>query len=138
MSAFWHVQQDFQPLHDHGTSQRSLRANIADVRVGLMDIAHRIVRTHPSFTATELIGIAFDSLFRQIGAEQALATPEGRQVLAPFAIRLEPDARNACRRGRPLEHGLFRLGGHRAQTSGKYFRTTGRRVRYAHRRRLRV
>lgn len=65
-----------------------LGVDIADVRVGLIteEIAHRIVRTHPSFTATELIGIAFDSLFRQICAEQALATPEGRQVLAPFAF----------------------------------------------------
>jgi hypothetical protein len=32
------------------------------------------------------VGMAFDSLFRQRCSQQLLATPEGRQVLAPFAF----------------------------------------------------
>jgi hypothetical protein len=41
---------------------------------------------HPYINPTTITGIAFDSLFRQLCAEQALATPEGRQIRAPFAF----------------------------------------------------
>ncbi len=65
-----------------------LGVDLADVRGGLIseEVALRIVRTHPSIDPRAITGIAFDSLFRQLCAEQALATPEGRQVLAPFAF----------------------------------------------------
>ncbi|MCK1604128.1 ThiF family adenylyltransferase [Bradyrhizobium sp. 166] len=65
-----------------------LGVDLADVRSGLItgEVARRIVRTHPSLDSAVITGIAFDSLFRQLCAEQALATPEGRQVLAPFAF----------------------------------------------------
>ena len=33
-----------------------------------------------------LIGKAFDSLFRELCAQQALLTPSGEQILAPFAF----------------------------------------------------
>src|SRR5690606_24266526 len=61
-----------------------LGVDLADVRGGLIseEVALRIVRTHPSINLSAITGIAFDSLFRQLCAEQALATPEGRQVLA--------------------------------------------------------
>lgn len=65
-----------------------LGVDLADVCGGLIseEVALRIVRTHPSIDPAAITGIAFDSLFRQLCAEQALATPEGRQVLAPFAF----------------------------------------------------
>lgn len=65
-----------------------LGVDLADVRSGLItpDVARRIVLTHPSIDGDGIIGLAFDSLFRQLCSEQALATPEGRQVLAPFAF----------------------------------------------------
>lgn len=65
-----------------------LGVDLADVRGGFVtpETARRIVRTHPTLDPAAITGIAFDSLFRQLCAEQALATPEGRQVLAPFAF----------------------------------------------------
>jgi molybdopterin/thiamine biosynthesis adenylyltransferase len=65
-----------------------LGVDLAHVRSGLIteEIAQRIARTHPAIDPAEITGMAFDSLFRQLCAEQALATPEGRQVLAPFAF----------------------------------------------------
>lgn len=65
-----------------------LGVDLADVRSGLIteEVALRIVKTHPYIKSADITGLAFDSLFRQLCAEQALATPEGRQVLAPFAF----------------------------------------------------
>ncbi|HQS17732.1 ThiF family adenylyltransferase [Reyranella sp.] len=65
-----------------------LGVDLADVRHGLItaDVARRIVRRHPALDPAAITGIAFDSLFRQLCAEQTLSTPEGRQVLAPFAF----------------------------------------------------
>ena len=50
------------------------------------DAASRILQTHPGLDKADLIGKAFDTLFRQLCATQALTTPEGRQVLTPFAF----------------------------------------------------
>ncbi len=65
-----------------------LGVDIADVRSGLITegIAKRIALTHPQIEPAAIVNLAFDSLFRQLCSEQALATPEGRQVLAPFAF----------------------------------------------------
>lgn len=65
-----------------------LGIDLADVQLGLIgpDVARRIVATHPAIDADAITGMAFDSLFRQLCSEKALATPEGRQVLAPFAF----------------------------------------------------
>ncbi|OYU71404.1 MAG: hypothetical protein CFE28_16250 [Alphaproteobacteria bacterium PA2] len=65
-----------------------LGVDLADVRSGLITegVARRIAQTHPSIDASAIVNLAFDSLFRQLCSEQALATPEGRQVLAPFAF----------------------------------------------------
>ena len=46
----------------------------------------RIVKAHPGLDSAAIVGLAFDSLFRQLCSERALTTPEGRQVLAPFAF----------------------------------------------------
>lgn len=50
------------------------------------DAATRILQAHPGLDKADLIGKAFDTLFRQLCATQALTTPEGRQVLTPFAF----------------------------------------------------
>lgn len=65
-----------------------LGVDLADVRSGLItpEIAQRITGTHTAISAEGIVGLAFDSLFRQLCSEQALATPGGRQVLAPFAF----------------------------------------------------
>ncbi len=65
-----------------------LGLDLATVQGGFIDeeAARRIVATHPKVEPGAIIGLAYDSLFRQLCSEQALATPEGRQVLAPFAF----------------------------------------------------
>ncbi|MBP2510288.1 molybdopterin/thiamine biosynthesis adenylyltransferase [Agrobacterium tumefaciens] len=40
----------------------------------------------PGRDPQQWIGMAYDSLFKQLCGEQALRTPEGKQVLAPFAF----------------------------------------------------
>lgn len=50
------------------------------------EAATRILEAHPGLDKAELIGKAFDSLFRQLCATQALTSTEGRQVLTPFAF----------------------------------------------------
>jgi hypothetical protein len=65
-----------------------LGVDLSDVRGGLIteSVARRIAKTRPGIDPTAIVNLAFDSLFRQLCSEQALATPEGRQVLAPFAF----------------------------------------------------
>ena len=48
--------------------------------------AVKISALHPRVEASAIEGMAYDSLFKQLCAEQVLRTPEGRQVLAPFAF----------------------------------------------------
>lgn len=50
------------------------------------EAAQRIHEKYPQIDPGSIAGTAFDSLFRQLCAQQALTTPEGRQVLAPFAF----------------------------------------------------
>lgn len=65
-----------------------LGVDLETVRSGFIDeaAARHIVAMHPAIDPAAIIGTAFDSLFRQLCSEQALATPEGRQILAPFAF----------------------------------------------------
>ena len=49
-------------------------------------VAGKITANHPQLSSVDLIGKAFDSLFKQLCGEQALLTPTGAQVLAPFAF----------------------------------------------------
>jgi hypothetical protein len=49
-------------------------------------VAEKIVSNYPNLEPDQLIGKAFDTLFRELCAAQALRTPEGRQVLTPFAF----------------------------------------------------
>lgn len=83
-------------VYRHVTEEHAREQSIAEglgvdletVRGGFIDTeaAARIVVTHPGIDPLAIVGTAFDSLFRQLCSEQALATPEGRQVLAPFAF----------------------------------------------------
>ncbi|MGO4569977.1 hypothetical protein AB4Z52_34340 [Rhizobium sp. 2YAF20] len=50
------------------------------------EAAKLICRSHPSLEPERLVGMAYDSLFKQLCGEHALRTPEGKQVLAPFAF----------------------------------------------------
>lgn len=49
------------------------------------EAAEKISSLH-GISAAEIQGTGYDSLFKALCAEQALMTPEGRQVLAPFAF----------------------------------------------------
>ena len=65
-----------------------LGVDLAKVLSGFIseEAAAQIHARYPSIEAASIVGTAFDSLFRALCSEQALTTPEGRQVLAPFAF----------------------------------------------------
>ncbi|RVG50668.1 ThiF family adenylyltransferase [Sinorhizobium meliloti] len=50
------------------------------------DAAARIAKAHFSVEESTIVGRAYDTLFKELCSAQALLTPEGRQVLAPFAF----------------------------------------------------
>jgi molybdopterin/thiamine biosynthesis adenylyltransferase len=50
------------------------------------DAAGRIVARYPQLCAANIVGLAFDSLFKSLCATQELVTTEQKQVLAPFAF----------------------------------------------------
>jgi hypothetical protein len=45
-----------------------------------------IANRFPKLSADTLVGMAYDTLFKQLCAESALLTPTGRTVIAPFAF----------------------------------------------------
>ncbi|MEI9922774.1 MAG: hypothetical protein WDN50_03610 [Bradyrhizobium sp.] len=49
-------------------------------------VAGILAMKHPGLDEVALVGKAFDSLFKQLCAEQSLLSPTGEQVLAPFAF----------------------------------------------------
>jgi molybdopterin/thiamine biosynthesis adenylyltransferase len=49
-------------------------------------LAKILATKHPGLDEEALVGKAFDSLFRELCAEQSLLSPTGEQVLAPFAF----------------------------------------------------
>jgi hypothetical protein len=65
-----------------------LGIDIETVREGFITVAAaaRIAKAHPSVEASTIVGKAYDTLFKELCSTQALLTPEGRQVLAPFAF----------------------------------------------------
>ena len=81
-----HVPQEFARERDIAVG---LGVDLQDVISGaLIDerIAEKIASKHPSIVAAEITGMAFDSLFKQLCSEQALLSPTGAQVFAPFAF----------------------------------------------------
>lgn len=65
-----------------------LGIGIAMVKENLISpaAAAQIAMRYPDQPTSGFVGMAYDSLFKQLCAEQVLSTPEGRQVLAPFAF----------------------------------------------------
>lgn len=65
-----------------------LGITVEDVKKERIDeeVAARIVMAHPGLDAKALVGVAFDTLFKQLCGEDALKTEGGGQVLAPFAF----------------------------------------------------
>jgi hypothetical protein len=82
----------YQHVPDEEARERSiaegLGVTLADVKQGFIDeaVAQTIAAAHPHLDPGQLVGKAFDTLFRELCAAQALRTPEGRQVLTPFAF----------------------------------------------------
>lgn len=82
----------YQHIPDEAARERSiadgLGVSLAEVKQGFIDaaVAEKICQAYPSLDPGTLVGKAFDTLFRELCGEQALRTPEGRQVLTPFAF----------------------------------------------------
>lgn len=66
----------------------ALGLDIETIRTGFvtLEVAEMIVQRYPGYDPCALVNRAFDSLFRELCSTQALTTPEGRQVLTPFAF----------------------------------------------------
>lgn len=66
----------------------ALGVTLGDVQSYLItpEAAARIALVYPQVKAEQLIGKAYDSVFRQMCATQSLRTSEEQQVLAPFAF----------------------------------------------------
>jgi len=82
----------YRHVPDENARERSiaegLGIDIETVREGFITAAAaaRIAKAHPSVDASTIVGKAYDTLFKELCSAQALLTPEGRQVLAPFAF----------------------------------------------------
>lgn len=82
----------YRHVPDEHARERSiaegLGIDIETVREGFITAAAaaRIAKAHPSVEASAIVGKAYDTLFKELCSAQALLTPEGRQVLAPFAF----------------------------------------------------
>jgi hypothetical protein len=65
-----------------------LGVSVDDVRTERISapIAETIARRFPNLSAGELVGAAFDTLFKRLCAESQLRTLTGRAVTAPFAF----------------------------------------------------
>lgn len=83
----------YKPILDELARARDIASGLGidldDVTSGALiseAVAAKIVSKHPALDPAKLVGTAFDSLFKQLCAEQALLSPTGAQVLAPFAF----------------------------------------------------
>lgn len=71
-----------QHIADHlGVSVEAVRSE----RISAAS-AQVIAARYPALSASELVDIAYDSLFKRLCAESALQTLEGKRVVAPFAF----------------------------------------------------
>lgn len=83
----------YKHVPDEDARKRDIAAGlglaVSDIDpAGLVDdrVAGLIVAAHPSLQRGDVLGRAFDTLFKQLCGEQALLKPGGEQVLAPFAF----------------------------------------------------
>lgn len=98
---------------------RKLHVSVVEVRTGYISraAAVRIVKHYPALSLETVVGMAYDSLFKQLCATQQLEGPEQKQVLAPFgfvsqlagtilAIEIYLDA---CQRQQCLRYNYWRV-----------------------------
>ena len=73
--------------HDHHIAE-ALNVSVDDVRTGFISqsAAEGIVRKYPGQNVGDLVGKAFDSLYKAMCAAAELKTAEEKQVLAPFSF----------------------------------------------------
>jgi hypothetical protein len=73
--------------HQHHVAD-ALGIDVEDVHQEFVSeaVATRIVVAYPALNPQDLVGRAFDSLFKELCGQGALRSAEGRQVLAPFAF----------------------------------------------------
>jgi molybdopterin/thiamine biosynthesis adenylyltransferase len=82
----------YKHIEDENAREREIAGglgiDLADLAGGLITpaVAAKIVSKHTQFKVEDLVDMAFDSLFKVLCSEQALLTPTGRQVFAPFAF----------------------------------------------------
>ncbi len=74
-------------MFEHHVAE-ALGVTLEDVQSYLItpSAAVRIAEVYPQVSVKQLIGRAYDSVFREMCATQSLRTSEERQVLAPFAF----------------------------------------------------
>jgi hypothetical protein len=68
------------------------RIDLADVAAGTLindEVAQMIASRHAGLNAGALVGLAFDSLFKQLCGEQALFTPTGGTGACTVCFRVE-------------------------------------------------
>lgn len=65
-----------------------LNVTVEDVQRSYVDdiAAEKIVARYPQLSRADVLGKAYDSLFKEMCATEQLKTPEEKQVLAPFAF----------------------------------------------------
>lgn len=76
---YWHVREE--NARERAIAE-GLSIDLADVQGGSLitaELARQIMKKYPLLDLKAIIGLAFDSLFRQLCSEQVLTTPEGRQ-----------------------------------------------------------
>lgn len=66
----------------------SLNVSVEEVAQTYIDekAAHKICERYPDLSSQDLVGTAYDTLFRTLCASEKLKTAEQKQVLAPFAF----------------------------------------------------
>jgi hypothetical protein len=83
-------------IYHHIPQEHARETHIADaLGVAVTDVQNAVIDTkaadliaakYTNLNPPELVGIAYDSLFKALCGQQALESPSGQQVLAPFAF----------------------------------------------------
>lgn len=86
LSCIYH--QDSNEISRENHIAEMLGVSIMDVQQGFItpEVAHKISIRYNEVKKENLIGKAFDSLFKELCGQGILRTPENRQVLAPFSF----------------------------------------------------
>jgi E1 N-terminal domain len=73
--------------HQHHVAE-ALGVDVEEVHQEFVSeaVATKIVAAYPALNPRDLVGRAFDSLFKELCGQGVLRSAEGRQVLAPFAF----------------------------------------------------